>query len=84
MRMFVGIDWASETHAVCVVDARGRVRAQFTVDHSAAGLGRLVTQLRPFGTRGRVAVAIERPTGPARRHARRGGLRRISPPTPTR
>lgn len=24
---FVGIDWASRTHAVCVIDAAGRVRA---------------------------------------------------------
>ena len=27
---YVGIEWAAETHAVCVLDATGRIRAQFT------------------------------------------------------
>ena len=28
---YVGIDWAAETHAVCVLDATGRLRAQSTI-----------------------------------------------------
>jgi transposase len=63
MRMFVGVDWASVEHAVCVVDERGRVRAQFTCTHSAAGLARLITALRRFGEPAAVPIAIERPTG---------------------
>ena len=32
---FAGIDWAAETHAVCVLDSSGHVKAQFTIAHSA-------------------------------------------------
>lgn len=63
MRMFVGVDWASMEHAVCVVDERGTVRAQLTVAHSAVGLARLVTALRRFGEPTAIPIAIERPTG---------------------
>ena len=30
----VGIDWAADTHAVCVMDANGRIRAQFMIGHA--------------------------------------------------
>jgi len=63
MQIFVGLDWASTTHAVCVLDARGRVRAELTVAHSAAGLAALVTRLRRFGPPATVPIALERPTG---------------------
>jgi transposase len=63
MRMFVGLDWGSAEHAVCVVDEDGTVRARLTIAHSAAGLGRLVRELRRFGERHALAIAIERPTG---------------------
>lgn len=63
MRMFVGVDWASVEHAICVVDERGTVRAQLTVAHSAVGLGRLVTALRRFGEPAALPIAIERPSG---------------------
>jgi transposase len=63
MRMFVGLDWASAEHAVCVLDERGRVRAQITAEHSATGLTALVTQLRRFGEPTTLPIAIERPTG---------------------
>jgi transposase len=57
---FAGLDWASRTHAVCVIDEHGSVRAQFEVCHDAAGLAELRRRLTAFG---RIAVAIERPTG---------------------
>jgi transposase len=63
MRMFVGLDWASAEHAVCVLDERGQVRARLTAEHSAAGLAALVTQLRRFGEPVTLPIAIERPTG---------------------
>src|SRR5262245_22165724 len=63
MRRFVGLDWASAEHAVCVLDERGRVCAQFTAAHSATGLTALVTQLRRFGEPATLPIAIERPTG---------------------
>lgn len=57
---FAGLDWASRTHAVCVIDERGSVRVQFEVAHDAAGLSELVRRLRTAGVS---AVAIERPSG---------------------
>jgi transposase len=61
MRFFVGLDWASEAHAVCVLDARGRVRWQGSIAHSAAGLAELLRRLRRFGAD--LAIALERPSG---------------------
>src|SRR2546421_4827310 len=63
MRFFVGLDWASEAHAVCLIDGRGRVRWQPSVAHSAAGLATLVQRLRRWRQRGPLAIAIERPSG---------------------
>ncbi len=57
---FAGLDWASRTHAACVIDERGSVRAHFEVAHDAAGLTELVRTLRRLGV---TAVAIERPSG---------------------
>lgn len=57
---FAGLDWASRTHAVCVVDERGGVTERFDVDHHAAGLSELQRRLRHFGS---PPVAIERPSG---------------------
>jgi hypothetical protein len=45
-RCHAGVDWSWDTHAVCVVDQDGQVVARFTVAHSAAGLGQLVSRLR--------------------------------------
>jgi len=61
---YVGIDWAAETHAVCVLDATGRIRAQFTIGHTAAGFADLLRRLaRLTGDPAEVAVGIERPDG---------------------
>ena len=57
---FAGLDWASRTHAACVIDERGSVRVQFEVAHDAAGLAELVRRLRACGV---TAIAIERPSG---------------------
>lgn len=55
-----GLDWASEAHAICVVDAGGAICESFTVTHDARGLGELVRRLRRYpGLR----LAIERPEG---------------------
>lgn len=58
--LFAGLDWASQTHAVCVIDEHGAVRKQVEVSHNAAGLAELQRQLRACGS---PAVAIERPSG---------------------
>jgi len=62
---YVGIDWAAETHAVCVLDATGRIRAQFTIGHTAARFADLLARLARCWpvTRPRWPVGIERPDG---------------------
>lgn len=56
-----GIDWASDDHAVSVVDDDGRQLARKGVEHTAAGLRAMVGFLAGY----RVAeVAIERGDGP--------------------
>ena len=38
---FVGIDWASESHQVCLVDARGECLGERIVAHGGAGIEEL-------------------------------------------
>jgi hypothetical protein len=56
-----GIDWASDNHAVCVLDSDGQVIEQQTVAHTAAGLRRLSDLLSRHQVN---AVGIERGDGP--------------------
>jgi transposase len=60
---YVGLDWATETHAVCVLDARGRVVSSFPVPHSADGIASLIARLGRLGEPGEIPVGIERPNG---------------------
>lgn len=56
-----GLDWATDDHAVSVVDGRGHQIARTLIEHTAAGLQDLIAFLR----RNKAAeVAIERPDGP--------------------
>ena len=57
---FAGLDWASRTHAACVIDEHGGVHLQFEINHDGAGLAELCRRLRDAGV---AAVAIERPSG---------------------
>jgi transposase len=62
---FVGVDWASERHAVCVIDGRGEVRERFSVPHTRLGLAELTSRLgRHVEEPAELTVAIERPDGP--------------------
>jgi len=36
MNFSVGLDWASQAHAVCVIDGTGRVRWKESVEHSTS------------------------------------------------
>jgi transposase len=57
---FAGVDWASEEHAVCVVDERGRIVEGKRYRHGEPGVRALCARL----VRLRVAlVALERPDG---------------------
>lgn len=59
----VGVDWATEEHAVCVLDANGRKLSSFTVAHSRDGFEKLVKRLAALGPASEAPVAIERPDG---------------------
>lgn len=56
-----GVDWATDAHAVCVVDHRGQVVVEFDVTNTAEGLAELCSRVERAGAR---RVAIERPDGP--------------------
>jgi len=60
---FVGIDWATEIHAVCVLDPAGKQVAAFPVAHTADGLARLIAALARVGDPAGIPIAIERPNG---------------------
>lgn len=60
-RVCAGVDWAKDDHVVCVVDTDGEAIDRFTVNHTAAGLRRLVARLLKAGVE---EVGIERPDGP--------------------
>jgi len=61
---YVGIDWAAETHAVCVLDSAGRVAAAFTITHTGDGFAQLLRRLsRLTQDPVDVPVGIERPDG---------------------
>jgi transposase len=66
VQWFVGIDWATRSHRVCLLDAAGRQVNERDVAHSGAGL----TELRDWllektkAAPEQIAVAIETPHGP--------------------
>jgi len=64
-KLYVGIDWASQLHEVCVLDGAGEVLARRTIAHRAEGIAELqqwVCELAD-GQVSEVAVAIEVPRG---------------------
>ena len=60
-RPTAGVDWASEGHAISIVDGQGVELERFAVEHTAAGIARLLARLRRAGVE---EVGIERPDGP--------------------
>lgn len=60
MEKFAGIDWASEQHAVCVVDEAGMRLRERLVAHDEAAIAALCRELLAIGV---CRVAIERPDG---------------------
>ena len=61
--MYVGIDWAADEHAVCIIEADGRVVDRFSIAHSAVGFDRLIGRLARRAEPGALPVALERPDG---------------------
>ena len=64
-RWFAGVDWGSEQHQVCLLDAAGAVVGERAFAHGGAGLVAMCDWLVSVaGHPGTVAVAIEVPHGP--------------------
>ena len=63
---FAGIDWGSQSHQACVLDASGAVLGEKGFAHSGKGLGLLLDWILgcAAGSAGQVRVAIEVPHGP--------------------
>lgn len=62
---FVGVDWGSQRHAVCLLDATGQVVERWAEANTGAGLRHLVIRLEQLTARHleRVGVGIELPEG---------------------
>jgi len=64
VRYYLGVDWADQTHAVCVVDERGMKLTARTVPHTAEGLSAWGRELDEWRAQGiELWAAIERPEG---------------------
>jgi transposase len=62
---FAGVDWGSQKHQACVLDAAGKVVGERAFPHGGAGLAALCGWLVSMADDpGSVAVAIEVPHGP--------------------
>jgi transposase len=66
VRWFVGIDWATEQHRACLLDAEGKRVGERDVKHDGTGLPALCCWvLETTGARAQeIAAAIEAPRGP--------------------
>jgi transposase len=66
VQWFVGIDWATQSHRVCLLDAEGRDVSERDFAHDGAGLTGLRDWLleKTKAVPGQIAVAIETPHGP--------------------
>ena len=59
----MGIDWASRTHELCVVDEDGAVVVRFGFAHSEHGISDALERLAKLASPAELPVAIERPDG---------------------
>ena len=63
---FVGVDWSSRDHPVCVVDMEGKVCSQRSFKHCGMGLTEMVDRIvrTTQSSSQKVGVVIETPRGP--------------------
>lgn len=70
--LFAGIDWASKSHMVCIVDAAGRTLENVEIANTGKTFTGLIRKLTKLGVDG---VAIERSDGPLVEAMLEAGLR---------
>ncbi|MEU3192702.1 transposase [Streptomyces sp. NPDC006992] len=61
--MFIGWDWATETHDVTVIDASGKRVDRWELAHTEEGFAKTLARLRWHGTPADLPVAIETTRG---------------------
>lgn len=71
-KLFAGLDWASKTHMVCVVDDVGEIKIRFEIPNTGKTFTGLVKRLTKLDVQG---VAIERCDGPLVEALLEAGLR---------
>lgn len=64
-QFYVGIDWATQAHQVCLMNREGKTLEEFAVDHTGAALSQFAQHLMRLCKEDpeQVAVAIETPRG---------------------
>jgi len=63
--LYIGIDWATQTHQVCVMDAYGAILREFVVDHTGESVREFLRSLEAASVEpSKIAVGIEVPRGP--------------------
>jgi len=64
-QFFVGIDWGSQQHQVCLLNREGAILEERSIEHSGNGVAELLQWLRrkTSAAPGAIAVAIEMPRG---------------------
>ena len=63
-RHYIGIDWATEAHRICLLDHEGQLCGKISIPHSGAGLAQLLEWLAAHGVAPALAAAaIETPRG---------------------
>ncbi len=63
--LYIGIDWATQTHQVCVMDACGKIVREFVVHHTGESVREFLRSLEAAADEPcKIAVAIEVPRGP--------------------
>ena len=63
---FAGVDWGSQKHQACVLDAAGELLGEREFEHGGAGLLQMADWLLSFGAadESEIGVAVETPSGP--------------------
>jgi len=63
--LYIGIDWATQTHQVCIMDAYGTIVREFVVHHTGESIREFLRSLEAASDEpSKIAVGIEVPRGP--------------------
>ncbi|MEZ6035889.1 MAG: transposase [Planctomycetota bacterium] len=77
LKLFVGVDWATEEHEVHAMDPGGEKVGARSFKHSGDGLADLCKWLLDKADPASVAIAIEVPHGSVSRNSARTRLQRL-------